>query len=128
MHGVLERWAKEEANCRELYELLRSVREEEGGKLPEVPDIIVEECHICLLCNGGKYVITLQALKILYFQRPQEMTRKVSISGSSVRSCTVLGTTTRPVSTARAATSRATRRASTTPGRTGRRGTRSAAR
>ena len=98
-------------------------REAAGGA-----DIIVEECHICLLCNGGKYVITLQALKILYFQRPQEMTRKVSISGSSVRSCTVLGTTTRPVCTARAATSRATRRASTTPGRTGRRGTRSAAR
>ena len=57
MHGVLERWAKEEANCRELYELLRSVREEEGAKLPEVPDIIVEECHICLLCNGGIHVI-----------------------------------------------------------------------
>ena len=50
-HGVLERWA--EVNDRaEVYDVLKSLREEEGKEVPEKLEYRVEECHICLLCNG----------------------------------------------------------------------------
>ena len=50
-HGVLERWSQK--NCPEVYEVLKSHREERGEELPEIKQYQIEEAHICLLCNGG---------------------------------------------------------------------------
>ena len=54
MHGILERWAensdKEEA--KELYELLKFQREEDGKVLGNVPHIPFEEVHTCCICKG----------------------------------------------------------------------------
>ena len=50
-HGVLERWSQK--NCPEVYEVLKSHREERGEELPEIKQYQIEEAHICLLCKGG---------------------------------------------------------------------------
>ena len=53
-HGLLERWALEQTRqgSLELYELLRRNREAEGGTLEELPELVVEELHDCLVCDG----------------------------------------------------------------------------
>ena len=54
MHGVLERWAgdSELDGAQELHKTLKSWREAEGKELPEMPEVKVEEMHICFICNG----------------------------------------------------------------------------
>jgi len=54
MHGILERWAQDsnKEGAKELYELLKSQREEEGKALEEVPNIPFEEVHTCCICDG----------------------------------------------------------------------------
>ena len=53
-HGILERWAKEtnRDGAQELYQALKTWREELGQTLPEIPSYEVEEVHTCLLCHG----------------------------------------------------------------------------
>ena len=53
-HGILERWAKEtnRDGAQELYQALKTWREEAGRALPEIPSYEVEEVHTCLLCHG----------------------------------------------------------------------------
>ena len=54
MHGVLERWAEhnELDGAKELYKTLKGWREAEGKQLPEMPEVKVEEMHICYICDG----------------------------------------------------------------------------
>ena len=54
MHGILERWAadSELEGAQELHKTLVSWREAEGKELPEMPEVKVEEMHICYICNG----------------------------------------------------------------------------
>ena len=54
MHGVLERWAEvsELEGAKELYKTLKGWREAEGKELPEMPEVKVEEMHICYICDG----------------------------------------------------------------------------
>jgi len=55
MHGVLERWAAESEldGAQEFHKTLKSWRESEGKELPEMPEVKVEEMHICFICNGA---------------------------------------------------------------------------
>ena len=54
MHGVLERWAADSdlEGAQELLKTLVSWREADGKELPEMPEVKVEEMHICYICNG----------------------------------------------------------------------------
>ena len=55
MHGVLERWAEdnEMEGTKELFKTLKGWREAEGKQLPDLPEVKVEEMHICYICNGA---------------------------------------------------------------------------
>jgi len=55
-HHQIERWMFAERERRpglkEVYDAVVSAREKDGVKLEEMPEVIVEEMHICLLCQG----------------------------------------------------------------------------
>ena len=54
-HHQIERWmlADDRPGLREVYDAIKAAREAEGFALEELPDVVVEEVHICILCNGG---------------------------------------------------------------------------
>ena len=57
VHHLLEFWALQQSQqvrqgSLELYQLLVSSREADGGVIPEIPELRVEELHTCLICKG----------------------------------------------------------------------------
>ena len=52
MHGLLERWASESEERKELFETLKEVRLRDGLELPEIPVVDWERIHTCIICNG----------------------------------------------------------------------------
>jgi len=55
-HHQLEKWFKDEksqkSGLEEVYEAVVAARKEEGTELEEMPKVIVEEMHTCMICNG----------------------------------------------------------------------------
>merc|ERR1719315_723406 len=55
-HHQLEKWFREEKSTRpgleEVYDAVVTAREEEGTDLEEMPAVILEEMHTCMICKG----------------------------------------------------------------------------
>jgi len=55
-HHQLEKWFRVEKSTRsgleEVYEAVVTAREEEGTDLEEMPAVILEEMHTCMICKG----------------------------------------------------------------------------
>jgi len=54
MHHQLEKWMGKDdrPGMREVYELLKKAREEDGLEMVDIPPVLVEEMHTCLICKG----------------------------------------------------------------------------
>merc|ERR1712098_572150 len=91
MHGILERWAEdsEREGAKDLYELLKSQREEEGKALMEVPQIPFEEVHTCCICNGQDKEGKNLSFSKEKFIRPGITMRPVSMILGSILTCTL---------------------------------------
>ena len=96
MHGVLERWAEDSEleGAKELFKTLKGWREAEGKELPEMPEVKVEEMHICYICEGqNKKRNTASALS-LTVKLLQELTKRVRTCRWRLRRFTPLDITT----------------------------------
>jgi len=53
-HHQVERWMVVDTRpgMQEIYDIIKRARELEDGKLEDMPDVIVEEMHTCLICKG----------------------------------------------------------------------------
>jgi len=55
-HHQLEKWIRDEKSTRpgleEVYDAVVTARKEEGTELEEMPSVILEEMHTCMICKG----------------------------------------------------------------------------